>query len=405
MGGFFVFDPETKVGFTVSDKEIKDAGGLVLHLVGAYAIYSFVLFILVFLLLAPLVTVFALEYFVATFVKSNILFVVGCGVLLLCSRLFIGRLSQNIVIRIISFLYFFVFLLYVLLDYLQLDIGVYTLFGLFREHLPESSFAQLIPAEILDTRLAESWFYRMFQFVTGKFIDFIQWSGSKLLAIDHSAFQATLTDIDVLLVLKTLLLDVAIGSFTLITILAGGLLLIALLAVVILLPYCAAFYATITINKGIYIFRSLPTLRSALPSEEAKIDPIFQNALRKSTIKSEAAQKEAAQLYLQAAQAGNPYAQHCYAQCLESGSGVFPDQKEAFKWYRKAARQGLCNSMFMTALYYACGYGTYTDRTLARAWLVKSLHNTAFRDFVKASPLLTQTLSALTKKCRFTKYV
>lgn len=404
LNGFFVFDKETGIGFTVSDEEIRDASVVIGGLVGAYAVYSMVVLLLALVIAAPFLGVFAVDYFFATIVEGNTAFFVGVGLLLILTRLFWGRGSQNWAVRILSFLYIFTLVLYVLLKVMRMDAGVYTFFGLFERFLPESALAQLFAQEELGAQVDGNWFYEVFLWITDKFISYVKWIGLQVFEMDHSAYMTDLADINILQVLKTVLLDIAVGGFALVTVLAGALALVAILVIGIILPYLAAFFATVTVNKGIYAFRSLQTRKTYEHGEEMAKDPTLQAALRKAEIHSAMAQKEAAALYLQAAKGGNIYAMHLYADCLDGGKGVFADSAEAFRWYQKAAKQGMCNSMYMIATYFCYGNGTYVDRTLARAWMMSALRHEKFLNFVRATPKLEENMKAVLRKCRFAPY-
>lgn len=405
MDGFFVFDKESGVGFIVTDKEIQTAAGVIGTLVGAYAVYGLVTVIISLLLLSPFVTVFALDYLFATVVKNNLIFFVGMGVLLILIRFLWGKGSQNRAVRILSFVYIFFLSLYLLLDVLHLNIGVYTFFGFFDKFLPDGTFAQVVtPAEI-NAKIGNHWFYRIFLDGCNLFFNYSKWALSQILNIDHTPYSVALADINILPVLKTVALDIAIGGFSLITVLAGAAILIAVLAVAILLPYFLAFFITITINKGIYTFRSLQACKYMPSSKEHASDPVLQAAIDKEDKTTPTAQTEAAALYLQAAKSGNPYAQFLYADCLRRGKGVAPNKEEAFVWCKKAASHGICNAMYMTALNYCHGYGTHKDLTLARAWLMAALRHQEFFAFVQNSPMLKENADEVMKKSRFTKYM
>ena len=404
MDGFFVFDKESGMGFTVTDKDIQTAAGAIGTLVGAYVVYGLVTVIIGLLLLSPFATVFALDYLFATVVKNNLLFFVGLGVLLILTRLLWGKGSQNRVVRTLSFVYILFFSLYLLLDVLHLNVGVYTFFGLFDKYLPDSAFAQVVTLPEINAKIGDHWFYCVFHDGCDHFFNYIKWAVSQILTIDHTPYSVALADINILLVLKTVALDVAIGGFSLITVLAGAAILFAVLAVAILLPYFLAFFITITINKGIYTFRGLQARKHMTPNEEHASDPVLQAAIAKEDMKTPTAQKEAAALYLQAAKSGNSYAQVLYANCLQSGKGVAPNKEETFIWYKKAASRGICNAMYMTALNYCYGYGTYKDLTLARSWLMAALRHKEYFLFVQNNPMLKENADAIMKKSRFTKY-
>lgn len=405
MGGFFGFDRDTGLGIFVSDEEIKDVAGVVSIAVGAYALYALLLLLVGAVIVSPFVTLFALDYFVDTFVKSNALFFISFGILLTVVRLFWGRISQSIIVRSLFCAYFAATVLYFLLDILHFDVAIYTFFGIIGEYFPDSAFSQLISSEKLLTHTDGNWFYALFFAAVDSLIGFVKWGISQLLKIDHSCFTAALTEINILLVLRTLVLDILIGGFALAVTLLWGLLLLAVLLIAIVLPYLASYYAVIFINKAVYHFRSRQTRKPLKPDEACRTEDTLQAALRKSSIPGPAAQKEAAALFLQSAKAGNPFAQYLYANCLDSDKGVIPDIKEAFKWYHRAAVQGIADAKFMTAYYYFEGQGTCKDPTLARAWLIAALQDSKFLKMVKSTPQLRTTATNILKKTRFVQYV
>jgi len=80
----------------------------------------------------------------------------------------------------------------------------------------------------------------------------------------------------------------------------------------------------------------------------------------------------AAQLYQQAARAGDSAAQNNIAELYETGLGVPADPVLAANWYRKAAEAGFATAQFNLGRLYAAGTGVPSDFTEARKWLERA---------------------------------
>jgi len=79
--------------------------------------------------------------------------------------------------------------------------------------------------------------------------------------------------------------------------------------------------------------------------------------------------------YRQAAQQGDPLAQHSLATAYRLGAGVERDNAEAVNWYRLAAEQGDMRAQRDLGLHYARGEGVLQDFIQARLWLSRAAAN------------------------------
>lgn len=404
MDGYFFYNRETGIGQFVSAKEMQDGMCAIAVLAGAYAIVGMVCLVLALLIASPFLTLFAFEYLFSNIIGNNVLFFVALGAGLVLLRLFGGKGSRSLIVRIVFFAYVLILALYPLIQWLRMDVGIYTFFGFFQTYLPESAFGQVLSADKINAAAGDQWFYRCFLQFCDFFVGGTKWMLGQLMSLDHSAYTAELANVDILAFLKTVLFDVAIGGLGLIAVIVGAVLLIAVITVSILLPYAIAVLAVVLVNKGIYQFRSLQTKKIAPVGDEYTADPLLQAANQKWNENTPEAKKEAVKLYLQAAKKGNPYGQCLYAECAMAGEGMLKNPKEAFVYYKKAASQGLCNAMFMTAVNYYDGHGTYKDRALARAWMVAALRHKEFFAHVQKTPNLKNAADIVMKKSRFSQY-
>ena len=82
--------------------------------------------------------------------------------------------------------------------------------------------------------------------------------------------------------------------------------------------------------------------------------------------------KKALELYLQAADLGNPEAQGDIGYMYEKGVGVNTDYAMALKWYLKAAEQGNSVGLFNVGSLYYFGRGVQKDYSEAAKWWLKA---------------------------------
>ena len=78
------------------------------------------------------------------------------------------------------------------------------------------------------------------------------------------------------------------------------------------------------------------------------------------------------EMYLEAAEEGEPEAQFNVAVMLDSGRGVRSDIKEAAIWYARAAAHGNRRAAYNLALLYSNGEGVPKNEGVAQAWFVAS---------------------------------
>jgi localization factor PodJL len=96
----------------------------------------------------------------------------------------------------------------------------------------------------------------------------------------------------------------------------------------------------------------------------------------------------------QAAQRGDPIAQHEVAARYAAGHGVGQDLQQAFQWYARAAMRGLAAAQYRLAALHERGLGTAADPERAKVWYaraaeqghVKSMHNLAVLSARGTSP-------------------
>ena len=82
--------------------------------------------------------------------------------------------------------------------------------------------------------------------------------------------------------------------------------------------------------------------------------------------------KKALELYIQAADLGNPEAQGDIGYMYEKGVGVNTDYAMALKWYLKAAEQGNSVGLFNVGSLYYFGRGVQKDYSEAAKWWLKA---------------------------------
>lgn len=75
-------------------------------------------------------------------------------------------------------------------------------------------------------------------------------------------------------------------------------------------------------------------------------------------------------LYIRAAQASLPAAQHALCELLLDGHGVARNLEDAVGWCRAAAQQDHAPAQLLLATFYALGHGVEPDEGRAAAWLI-----------------------------------
>lgn len=84
------------------------------------------------------------------------------------------------------------------------------------------------------------------------------------------------------------------------------------------------------------------------------------------------AYREAYDIWLELARAGDLHAMHNLAQLLRLGLGVNTDLKQAFLWYKRAADNGFTDSQVTLGVMYLKGQGTERNEAEAAIWLRKA---------------------------------
>ena len=82
--------------------------------------------------------------------------------------------------------------------------------------------------------------------------------------------------------------------------------------------------------------------------------------------------KEAAELFLEAAEQSNAYAQYSIGYCYENGKGTNQDYRKAVEWYQKAAEQGHAKAQLALGLCYNSGNGVPQNYAKAVEWFKKA---------------------------------
>lgn len=98
------------------------------------------------------------------------------------------------------------------------------------------------------------------------------------------------------------------------------------------------------------------------------VDEMFDKGL---ALYNEGRKKEAFDIFLELAEAGNQYAQYNVAQYYRVEEG-FINPNKAFEWCQKSALQGNPQAMGMLAVLYQDGVGTQTDEFAKWYWLKKA---------------------------------
>lgn len=82
--------------------------------------------------------------------------------------------------------------------------------------------------------------------------------------------------------------------------------------------------------------------------------------------------EEAAELFLEAAEQGNAYAQYSIGYCYEKGTGTNQDYRKALKWYRKAAEQENADAQYSLGCCYLLGNGVEKCEKEGVRWFRKA---------------------------------
>lgn len=394
MGGIFHINPETGFGYYMDDKEVAEAGGMLILGLGAFTVFYLVMFVIALAIIAPFITLFILDDIVDTFIVNNALFFTCLGVVITTLKL-LPRFTSVRVVRVLFDTYIIVTALYLLLYVLHFDIPVYSFFKIIDNYLPEGAdraLLDVIEIDKLSAALEGNWFYEIISGCAEKFLEYVKWSVQNVMDIDNTCFQVPAAELDIFAVIKTVVLYFAIGGFGVLSVLLFGILMVVVFLIAVALPYVLALTAIVMCNKMIYRLHTakIQNKKTKPISKErfAEITEEFDFLLKGTS--GFASQKRTFELSQKLADEGNPYAQLRLAQCYLHGDGTLSNEEKAFYWYEKAAYQGVTKAQIMVAFFYFDGMGVKKNRRFAKAWLNVALQNKEYlhrqkdkQDFIK----------------------
>lgn len=404
MGGIFKYDADTGVGYYVDDKEVAEVGGMVALGLGALTIYHFVFMIIGLALISPFITLFVLDDFVDTFIANNALLFACIGVVIAVLKL-LPKFTGAKLIRGIFDAYIVVAALYFVLYVLHFDILVYSFFKILDNYLPDSVDSAVLNAigiEKMSALLEGNWFYEFLSDCAEKFLDYVKWSAQNVMNIDKSCFQVPAAELNILAALKTLIVYLAVGGFSILSVLFFGILMFAAFLLSVALPYALALTVMVVCNKLIFKLHTGKVQREKIkPIDKAMYDEIVEefNFLIEGT--SGSTPKRTFDLSQKLANEGNPHAQLSLAQCYFHGKGTPANDEKAIYWYEKAAYQGVTKAQIMVAFFYFDGIGVKRDWRLAKAWLNVALQNKGYFERQMDKKGFANQLKTLRKKTRF----
>lgn len=405
--GLFYFDRDSLTGIYLSDKDMEYAStalGWGMGALGALAVFYWVIFAAMMIILSPFITLFVLDDFVEVFVANNALVFSALCVLITVLK-FIRKTAASWIVRFLFDAYLLFTVVYIMLYVLHFSDPVYAVFRTIDNYLPENaniSFAMLIGEEKLKAATEGSWFYSMVDSCVNWGMDAIMSMAEKARNIDSSCFQNVGLDMNILEMLKTIGQYLLYGGGVALGMVLGVVAAIVMYVLLLVLPYVAAFLLMIMLNKFIYRLHcgSILAIRQGEKFEKAaaicrgELDAVMKNP-------GFYGQAKVFEIYERIAKEGNPVAQVCCAQCYYHGEGVTQDDKKAFYWYHKAALQGSTKGQLMTAIYYLEGNGVKKNKLLARAWFKAALKNREYIDRHREKPSVVDMLTKVAKKTRF----
>lgn len=398
--GVFFYDRDSYMGYYMSDKEFKDACGVLGVGVGLLALYGVVCVALTAVLIAPFLTLAFLDNFVEGFIANNALVFLIAGVSVIILKC-IRRTSNLCIIRAIFDIYIILSVLYILLYVLHFDTPIYSWFKIVDNYLPSNADRTLIEVwgtENLSNKTDGSLFYTFFDTTVGKIIDFIKILIYRIMEIDSSPLTAAMSKVNIIEASKVIGLYIALGGFAIIVALVSGVVLIAVSIISVALPYVIAGLTVVLLNKFIYKLRTHQIKAIKTPDDYEKSIRINADDIK---LAENYSSEKAAEIYKKAAKAGNPLAQTLYAWELISGNNVLLDEEEGVKWYHKAALQNVAEAQYMLAVAYFEGIGTKKDKAMAKAWLMKTLENKDFKEKFSQSEAVRHATATIMKKTKY----
>lgn len=409
MGGIFHYDKDSGIGYYIEDKDIIEGSAFLMKGIGALAIVYLIGCIIGLAVISPFITLFVLDDFVETFIANNTLFFLGIGMVVVALKL-LPKTTALRSVRVIFDGYILIAVLYFGLYILHFDVGVYTWFRIADQYVPAEfdrslldAISTLLPVDIVEA----NWFYSLAHSGAEKFIDFLNWSVTNITNIDNSSLLVPAAEMNILAVLKTVVLYIGIGGFSIICILLVAVLLFMVIVVTVAAPYVMAVVAVLVCNKLIYkLHTARIRTRGTEASRKERLAPMkeeFDHAL-KEIARFNSMEREFS-LAQELAKKGNAYAQMRLAQCYLHGEGTYYDEKAAFQWYRKAALQGVPKAQMMVAFSYFDGIGVKKNKLLARAWLHATLKNKDFIARQRDKQNVMEKIARVYKKTRYSDCV
>ena len=400
--GIFHYDYDTGTGIYLSDRDLDLAGsvlGMGFGAIGIVTVLAWVLGAIMLALLSPFFTLFFLDELVEVFVAKNVVFFVGMGVMIAALKLW-RRTGASRIVRFLFDAYVVVCVLYVLLYLCHFDRLVYAFLGMCDRHFMADAgftFADIYSKEALVG--AES--SGLFGFLSscGEGVErFVAWMVNTFHNVDTSCFSEGI----ILEMLKAVGIYVGLFLLTVVSFAVIAVVGIASFAVVTLLPYACAAVLVWVINRLLYRVQVADILASRGAARNEALRDIGRDELDSVLHpKGYVSQSQAFAVYEKVANAGNPVAQACLAQCYHHGEGTLKNEKLAFHWYRVAAKNGHPKGQMMTAIAYFTGDGVKKNRLLAKAWLDAMLTNREYVERQCQKPEVRDVLVLLRKKTRF----
>lgn len=404
MGGIYHYDKDSGIGYYVSDQDIAEASGFLFMGMGALGAVYLIGCLIGVALISPFVTLFVLDDFIETFIANNALFFMAIGAVVAALKLIPAAAGRRVV-RILFDAYIIIAVLYLALYVLHFDVGIYSWFKIADRYLPATADRTFLDAlgtfESFDV-VEGTWFYELACQGTEAFIGFMQWCIGQITGIDNSSLQVPAAEMNILAVLKTIGLYLALGGFACIALLLAMLLVVVVILVTVALPYVLAIAVMVLCNKLIFRIHTVKIRsRGTEEARQARFAPLkeaFEQRLRAG----HGSMEQEFEIAREMAKQGNPFAQIRLAQCFLHGEGTPEDEKQAFKWYHKAAVQGVPKAQMMIAFFYFDGIGVRQNKLMAKAWIHATLKN---RDYLSRQRDKQNVMQKIALVCKKTRYL
>lgn len=395
MGGVFHYDLDSGMGYYMDDEEIAEAGGYLLVGMGAMAVFYLVVSVIAFALISPFITLFVLDDFVETIIGGNVMFFLVLGIGIAALRLPIRTTGLG-AIRFLFDTYIVITVLYIVLYILHFDTPVYSCLKIIDGYLPsdaDRSFLMVLGVD--EVSFEGNWFHQLASDSVARFVDYIRWCATNVMRIDSTCFQAPASQFDIFAVVKTVLLYIGIGGFSIITVVLMALLMALVIVLSVVLPYLLALVAVVVCNKMIFRFHTTNRRR---PSKESMAR---YNQELEASLSSNAPPETVFAVSQKLASNKNPLAYINLAQCYLHGEGALPNEKKAFGWYLKAASVGITKAQIMVAILYFHGIGVKKNRLLAKMWLTVAQKDTEYLKRHQDRTNIMEKLALIRRKTRY----